>query len=112
MFTGCKSLVRAPKLPANVLEDGCYYNMFSGCTSLEKAPLLPANTLAERCYRDMFYNCTSLKQITILAIDINIGQCRNWLKGTSPYGTFQKNKNAVWENDEIVPSGWEIELIE
>jgi len=60
MFNGCRSLAKAPKLPATTLADSCYYAMFYYCSSLTTAPELPATTLAEECYQYMFNNCTSL----------------------------------------------------
>lgn len=60
MFSGCTSLVNAPKLPAMTLATSCYGSMFYGCTSLTKAPDLPATTLASECYRTMFCNCDGL----------------------------------------------------
>ena len=41
-FSGCSTLVTAPKLPATALNSYCYTNMFDGCTSLTVAPELPA----------------------------------------------------------------------
>ena len=60
MFFGCQSLTKAPVLPATTLANYCYQYMFSGCQSLTKAPRLPATTLAEFCYESMFYECQSL----------------------------------------------------
>lgn len=62
MFLGCTSLKEAPELPATEMKTSCYSGMFSGCTSLEKAPELPAMTLAGYCYQLMFASCTSLKE--------------------------------------------------
>ena len=60
MFYGCKSLTKAPALPATTLAQYCYESMFEGCTSLKKALALPATTLANYCCDRMFYGCTSL----------------------------------------------------
>ena len=60
MFYGCQSLTKAPALPVTTLADSCYSYMFSGCQSLIKAPELPATTLTEYCYSRMFYGCQSL----------------------------------------------------
>ena len=60
LFYNCKSLTKAPELPAKSLATSCYYQMFQDCTSLTKAPELPATTLAGDCYDAMFGNCTSL----------------------------------------------------
>ncbi|MCQ2792628.1 MAG: hypothetical protein MJ208_03815 [Bacilli bacterium] len=61
LFANCKTLEKAPKLPAMDLELGCYSGMFVGCEKLVVAPELPAFTLAYGCYSDMFRGCTSLK---------------------------------------------------
>lgn len=73
MFLNCKSLIKAPALPAtslavrdlsssaNIIEQGSVYQgMFSGCSSLKVAPKLPATTLTGDCYAEMFMDCTSL----------------------------------------------------
>ena len=61
LFCNCKSLTKAPELPATTLASCCYSNMFYGCTSLTAAPkILPATTLNDYCYQNMFDNCTSL----------------------------------------------------
>ena len=60
MFFGCQSLTKALALPATTLATECYSYMFSGCQSLTKAPELPATTLAKRCYECMFQDCRSL----------------------------------------------------
>lgn len=61
MFQGCKSLTKAPLLPATLLHDECYSNMFNGCTALvDVQAALPAEILKFRCYLAMFYNCSSM----------------------------------------------------
>ena len=62
MFEGCQSLTKAPELPATTLIDSCYWRMFQSCRSLTKAPELPATTLADYCYYDMFDGCQSLTE--------------------------------------------------
>lgn len=66
MFSDCLSLTKAPVLPATTLNDGCYYRMFSGCQSLTEAPALPATTLDSNCYNGMFRDCLSLKEAPAL----------------------------------------------
>ena len=66
LFYYCKSLTKAPVLPATTLADYCYMNMFDGCTSLTKAPALPATTLVPNCYESMFSGCTSLTKAPAL----------------------------------------------
>jgi len=61
MFSGCKALKTAPKLPATKLADYCYCQMFRYCSSLTEAPKLPAMTLAKHCYNAMFGGCSALK---------------------------------------------------
>ena len=60
LFTDCKILTTAPKLPAATLSKGCYQGMFQGCTALTNAPALPALDLAEDCYKCMFSDCYAL----------------------------------------------------
>ena len=60
MFSNCRSLTAAPKLPATTLANSCYESMFYFCTPLTVAPKLPATTLANSCYDGMFSNCGSL----------------------------------------------------
>ena len=62
LFEGCKSLIKAPELPATTLTPDCYDHMFAGCTALTQAPQLPATTLAEYCYFSMLSGCTALTQ--------------------------------------------------
>ena len=68
MFSGCKSLTKAPALPATKIAPECYYYMFENCTSLTEAPVLPATTLASECYRGMFNGCTSLTKAPALPV--------------------------------------------
>ena len=60
LFSGCQSLTKAPELPATTLADYCYWCMFARCQSLTKAPELPVTTLATNCYEFMFFGCKSL----------------------------------------------------
>jgi len=60
MFSYCSSLIKAPELPALIMQNSCYFCMFEGCTSLTEAPELPATKLAVNCYDHMFNGCTSL----------------------------------------------------
>ena len=62
MFAGCTALTKSPQLPATTLASLCYSTMFQGCTALTKSPQLPATTLASSCYSSMFYECTALTQ--------------------------------------------------
>ena len=60
MFSGCKALATAPKLPAETLAEHCYDEMFSYCSKLTTAPELPATKLAGSCYNKMFFDCKAL----------------------------------------------------
>ena len=62
IFYNCKSLIKAPELPATTLGSYCYNYMFSGCTGLTTLPenLLPATTLGSYCYYSMFQSCKGL----------------------------------------------------
>lgn len=66
MFYGCRSLAKAPELPAAEVPHSGYYAMFYGCILLSKTPILPAITLSESCYELMFCGCTSLEAIPAL----------------------------------------------
>ena len=61
MFSYCKKLTAAPKLPATTLADYCYQEMFIGCEELSSAPELNAETVNDGSYQQMFANCTNLK---------------------------------------------------
>ena len=112
MFNGCTSLVTAPALPATTLANYCYRSMFYGCTSLTQAPELPATTLVNYCYYNMFYDCTSLNYVKCLATSrSSSNSTSNWLKNTSPTGTFVKHPNAsFWATGYSgIPDGWTVQ---
>lgn len=100
MFLNCQSLTKAPELPATTLANNCYYHMFSGCQSLTKAPELPATTLANGCYYRMFSGCQSLKEVRISATTTATDAMKDWLKDVSATGDFYCDPNAT-----IFPSG-------
>ena len=109
MFSGCTSLKTHPELPATELAFACYLGMFMNCTSLQIAPRLPATELADLCYYAMFSGCTSLYKVGMVADSIDDkGEICSWLDNTSPTGIFYKNKDAQWNNDGVIPSGWTI----
>lgn len=66
MFSYCKNLTAAPKLPATTLADYCYQDMFNGCENLSSAPELKAVVVHEGSYQRMFANCTALKKAPAL----------------------------------------------
>ena len=111
MFRGCTSLTNVQSiLPAETLTNSCYYGMFRGCTSLTTAPILPAETLTNSCYRYMFNGCTSLNYVKMMAISITDYTSYNeWLYNVSPTGTFVKNVNETYNDNNVIPSGWTVE---
>ena len=94
MFSGCTSLVNAPELPATTLSSYCYNSMFRGCTSLANAPALPATTLADYCYLSMFSGCTSLVNAPALPATTLSNSCYNSM--------FQDCKSLV--NAPVLPA--------
>ena len=66
MFSYCKKLTAAPKLPATTLADYCYQEMFIGCEELSSAPELNAETVNDGSYQQMFASCTALKKAPAL----------------------------------------------
>ena len=108
MFSGCTSLTKAPVLPATRLVRGCYYCMFRGCTSLTEAPELPATTLAENCYNSMFSGCQSLKEVRVSATTTATNALTDWLKGVSATGDFYCDPNATIfpTGTSGIPEGW------
>ena len=61
-FTGCSSLISAPRtLSDSCSHDSQYKNMFENCVSLTNAPQMPAKSLKAFCYNSMYRGCTSLE---------------------------------------------------
>lgn len=109
----CNPISISPFLPAKKLAKFCYSSMFQGCTSLIDAIRLPAEELTDSCYECMFKDCTSLQQIYMMAIDIKAKEClKDWLTNTAGSGTLFKNKQAKWEDKDIIPNNWEIKEID
>lgn len=114
MFSGCTSLVAAPKiLPATTLSPYCYKQMFDDCISLVVAPVLPALTLTTGCYMAMFDGCTSLAYIKAMFLNYTptyddysdpLGGTGGW-SGPSPdtYGIYVMNVNATYDPNEVIP---------
>lgn len=112
MFSGCSSLVTAPKLPATTLAQSCYSGMFSNCTSLTTAPELTATTLVNSCYREMFSGCSSLNYIKMLATDISASGClSSWVNNIPSGGTFVKSSSmtSLPTGASGIPSGWTVQ---
>lgn len=96
------------------LTSSCCYQMFSGCTSLVNAPKLQAITLSDYCYNWMFYNCSSLSSLICNATDISASSCtQGWLSGVSSTGIFYKNANMKdWTSGVSgIPNNWTIQDI-
>lgn len=137
MFSGCTSMITAPKLPAKTLgtycyygmfyqtaiteapelpattlATYCYYRMFRGCTGLTKSPVLPAKTLTGSCYYQMFWQCSNLNHVTMLATDISASSCLyNWLSSVAATGTLVKDASMTTlptDSESGIPSGWTV----
>lgn len=114
MFAGCTTIKIKegeviPELPATDMAKQCCFRMFEGCKALTDSPILSAKNLAVGCYDQMFAGCTSLNHVIMLATEKNAIDCmKDWLKGTASNGIFHKNKNATWDNENVVPSNWVI----
>ena len=109
MFSGCRSLTKAPALPSTRLAENCYYGMFSGCQSLTKAPELPATYLPRYCYNRMFSGCQSLKEVRISATTTADYALSDWLKNVSATGDFYCDPNAtIFPTDSAsgIPANW------
>ena len=109
LFYGCKSLTKAPALPATSLASSCYTGMFRYCESLTKAPELPATNLAEYCYWYMFSGCRNLKEVRISATTTAKDALYGWLGNVSATGDFYCDPNAkIFSTDSVsgIPSGW------
>ena len=108
MFQSCKSLTKAPALPAITLASSCYSCMFQYCESLTKAPALPAITLASYCYAGMFQYCERLTEVRISATTTAEGALNEWLSGVSATGDFYCDPSATifQSGSSGIPGGW------
>ena len=112
MFKNCTSLTTAPELPSKTLMASCYKSMFEGCTKLTTAPVLPAIQLVDNCYEQMFKGCKLLNYIKCLATDISATNCTsNWLNNVAASGTFVKDETMTsWSTGTSgIPSGWTVQ---
>ena len=84
--------------------------MFFGCRSLTKAPELPATTLETSCYRGMFRGCQSLKEVRVSATTTTTTDAlTEWLSGVSATGDFYCNPYATifpTDSDSGIPANW------
>ena len=89
-----------------------YREMFAGQKMMVKSPCLPAENLEQACYFEMFSGCTALKEITCLATYIpqNLGSTTDWVKGVPSGGTFKKAASMTgWTTGTSgIPSGWTV----
>lgn len=109
---GNSGLLEAPELPAMDLEVMCYQYMFEGSQRLEKAPILPALQLNYFCYENMFHDCSSLNYVNAAFLTTpSSSYTRNWLDGVASEGTFVKNPEATWDVRGVhgIPEGWKVE---
>jgi hypothetical protein len=111
LFSGCSTMIQAPRLPALKLAKYCYREMFAGCTGLVEAPELPAAELAKYCYSGMFKGCTNLNKVKVNFTEWDSTQNNtwDWLKNTSATGTFIKPEALpeVFGEHEI-PENWQV----
>ena len=56
------SLIDPNKSSTEIPNSGCFFKLFSDCKSLTQAPKLPATTLKDSCYYSLFENCENLRQ--------------------------------------------------
>lgn len=109
MFLNCKSLYKAPELPATTLSPSCYQYMFANCTGLSTAPELPANEVSHYEYKYMFQSCYNIQYIKVGATSWNTTDTNSWLFGSAETGTFVKPKDTVIPTGYSgIPSGWTV----
>ena len=107
MFGGCESLTQAPELPATRLTFSCYAFMFSMCKSLMQAPLLPAKYLYQYCYQNMLSGCSKLKEVRIAATSIAKDALLWWLSEVPSPGDFYCDPYTTFPSGTSgIPSGW------
>jgi hypothetical protein len=75
LFSGCDSLISAPKLPATKLGYHTYNHLFYNCTRLLEVPELPAASFLGSCYANMFDGCTGLRTVPPLPYTGDIACC-------------------------------------
>ena len=83
--------------------------LFKECKSLTKAPLLPAKTLSDYCCYYMFEGCSSLKEVRIAATKTSsVTALSNWLNGASATGDFYCDPTSKIFSSGIsgIPGGW------
>ena len=84
--------------------------MFTGCTSLVNAPKLKSKHLDERCYGAMFRDCTSLNKLVLLCDSIGKSGISSMLGGAAEIGILYKDPNVDASLfTDLIPEGWTIE---
>jgi hypothetical protein len=72
------NITTAPNLPATVMKPYCYTMMFHSCEKLSKPmDILPATELAKSCYYAMFTGCTALTTTPKLPATNMVNGCYN-----------------------------------
>ena len=61
MFYGCKNLTRAPKISAVYINHDAFTNMFNGCINLETLPKILAKSDETDGFAGMFRDCKKIK---------------------------------------------------
>lgn len=86
-FEYCKGLTKTPDIIARTVDAKAFYNCFRGCSNLSYV-----KCLVEETFHTMsdfpFYG---------------------WLNNVSATGTFVKSADALWQNGDVIPSGWTVE---
>jgi len=110
MFSGCSSLVHAPKeLPSATQALYSCQSMFINCSNLTETPFMPSLTLGSYSYSNMFRHCTKLNYVKCLATQWESNSTWVWLDSVASSGTFVKNVNATWGRDGSgIPSSWNV----
>ena len=114
MFAGCSGLTSFSVPIGNnesVIGNSACTNMFSNCKSLERAPELPAKVLSSYCYYRMFYGCNSLNYIKIGFLNTpNSSVTKDWAYNVASAGTFVKSNVSNWTDG--IPNGWTVETFD
>ena len=101
MFYGCTSLVEAPTLPFETMEEGTCQGMFQGCISLNTDFIIDDSIsnvlLAPYCFERMFQGCTSLEgPVAIYTRVMEEGSCKNM------YSDCTNLTNNLWVSNIIL----------
>lgn len=113
MFESCKSLLKAPQLPATILGANSYHSMFNGCSSLTSFNFGDQSIFAGSSgnLQQMFKGCSKLSYIRCLFDDRDGAGPReytNWVSGVASQGTFVTNTDKWKRGANGIPNGWEV----